>query len=205
MLGAWEPNPDSWTVGVGLRLSLASSSVIKLDAFGLWLKSPETWTLLVGLELRFKDNRDPIGWFAVEYDDASGRWGATGGVAIGLTDVLEDDDLPALAELTGSVYVANEPRTVAIGHIEDVDSWLQFKVQYERFDLLLRVGFCFYVYDGEPQVNAYGFVVTGRGRVQDPAPDRGQVHARGLGHARQLLERGALGRHPLHRSRRRCR
>ena len=142
LLGAWEPSPDSWTVGAGLRLIIANSSVIKLDAFGLWLKSPETWSLLIGLEVRFKDKKEPIGWFAVEYNDASGRWGATGGIAIGLTDVLEDDNLPALAELTGSVYVVNEPRTIAIGHIEDVDSWLQFKVQYERFDLLLRVGFC---------------------------------------------------------------
>ena len=73
-----------------------------------------------------------------------------------------------LAELTGSVYVANEPRTVAIGHIEDVDSWLQFKVQYERFDLLLRVGFCFYDYAGDPPITAYGFVVTGRGEFKIP-------------------------------------
>jgi hypothetical protein len=168
VMGAWQPQPDSWTVGVGLRLSLASSSVIKLDAFGLWLKSPETWVLLIGLELRFKDNQDPIGWFAVEYDDASGRWAATGGIALGLDNVLEDQNLPELAELTGSVYVSNEPRTVAIGHIEDVDSWLQFKVQYERFDLLLRVGFCFYDYDGDPPINAYGFVVTGKGAFRIP-------------------------------------
>jgi hypothetical protein len=168
VMGAWQPQADSWTVGAALRLSLASSSVIKLDAFGLWLKSPEAWTLLIGLELRFKDDQDPIGWFAVEYDDASGRWAATGGIALGLDNVLEDQSLPELAELTGSVYISNEPRTVAIGHIEDVDSWLQFKVQYERFDLLLRIGFCFYDYAGDPEVNAYGFVVTGRGGFRIP-------------------------------------
>ena len=163
VMGAWQPQADSWTLGAALRLSLASSSVIKLDVFGMWLKSPETWVLLIGLELRFKSNPNPIGWFAVEYDDASGRWAATGGIALGLDNVLEDQNLPELAELTGSIYVSNEPRTVAVGHIEDVDSWLQFKVQYDRFDLLLRIGFCFYDYAGEPEVNAYGFVVTGRG------------------------------------------
>ena len=68
--------------------------------------------------------------------------------------------------MTGAVYVSNEPRTVALGHIEDVDSWLQFKVSYDRFDLLLRVGLCFYDYAGDPPMNALGFVVTGRGRTE---------------------------------------
>ena len=41
-------------------------------------------------------------------------------------------------------------------------------MQYERFELLLRVGFCFYDYAGDPPVTAYGFVVTGRGRFKIP-------------------------------------
>ena len=82
--------------------------------------------------------------------------------------IFDKFDLPQVAEVTGSAYVANEPRTVAIGHIEDVDSWLQFKVQYERFELLLRVGFCFYDYAGDPPITAYGFVVTGRGKFRIP-------------------------------------
>jgi hypothetical protein len=171
MLGAWEPHPDSWVVGAGLRFIVSSSSVIKLDAFALWLSTPETWSLLVGLELRFKDNRDPIGWFAVEYDDASGRWAATGGVAIGPADVLDvadPDDLPIVAELTGSLYVSNEPRTIALGHIEDVDSWLQVTARFEAFDLALRLGFCYYNYDGQPPVNALGIVATGRGALKIP-------------------------------------
>jgi hypothetical protein len=168
VLGAWEPHPDSWTLGAGLRVIIGSSSVVKLDVFGLWLKTPETWELLVGLELLFKSNPNPIAWFAVDYDDTSGRWAATGGLALSMRDVLEKPDIPGVVEVTGSAYVANHPRTVAIGHIEDVDSWLQFKTQYARFDLLLRIGFCFYSYDGDPEINAYGFVVTGRGQFQIP-------------------------------------
>ncbi len=167
VLGAWEPQPDSWTFGIGLRIGLGNTSVVKLDAFGLWLQVGEQWSLLIGVELRFMKAEEPIGWLAVEYDDGSGRWGATGGLAIGL-DVLLDKELPQVAEVTGSAYLSNEPRTIAIGHIEDVDSWLQFKVEYERFDLLLRVGFCFYDYAGDPPINAYGFVVTGRGAFGIP-------------------------------------
>jgi hypothetical protein len=168
ILGAWEVSPDSWTFGLGLRLILGNTSVLKLDAFGLLIDTPATWSLLIGLELRFKDVEDPIGWLAVEYDDASGRVGGTGGLAIGLNTVLDRTDLPELAEVIGSAYAGNEPRTIAIGHIEDVDSWLQFKVEYERFELLLRVGFCFYDYHGDPKITAYGFVVTGRGRFKIP-------------------------------------
>ena len=153
----------AWAVGVGLRIGLGNTDIVKLDAFGLWLSIGEEWSLLIGLELRFKDNPNPIGWLAVEYDDPTGRWGATGGLAIGMDMIFDKFDLPQVAEVTGSAYLANEPRTVAIGHIEDVDSWLQFKVQYERFELLLRVGFCFYDYAGDPPITAYGFVVTGRG------------------------------------------
>ncbi len=165
VLGAWEPSADSWAVGLSLRLGLGNSAKVKLDGFGLWLRTPETWSLLVGLELRWEDLPDPIGWIAVEYDDASGRWGATGGLSLGVKDVLKYEKLPALARVSGAVFISNSPKTVALGHIEDVDSWLQFKIQYERFDLLLRIGMCFYDYDGDPPMTALGFVITGRGRA----------------------------------------
>lgn len=164
VLSAWEPKPDSWVVGIGLRLGLGNCGIIKLDAFALWQRNPETWSLLIGLELRFKTQPQPIGWLAVDYDNGSGRWGATGGIAIGVRNILDDDRLPAIAEVTGAVFLANEPRTIALGHIEDVDTWPQFKVAYERFHLLLRIGFCFYDYEGDPPVDgAIGLVVTGRG------------------------------------------
>ena len=121
VMGAWAPSPDSWALGVALRLGLGNSGKVKLDGFGLWLKTPETWSLLVGLELRWADIPDPVGWLAVEYDEASGRWGATGGISIGVRQLTKSNKISDLAKFTGAVFISNSPRTIALGHIEDVD------------------------------------------------------------------------------------
>lgn len=146
VLGGWQPQDDSLTVGVGARASTAGASTLALELFALLHDSPADGGLLIGLEVFLFKSEKPIGFAVAEWDFQAGRFGFLLGISLTLDKILSKAPsfLSDLAALTGTLYVGNQPSTIALGQLNDPSTWLSFRFDASGFfDSSLVVAVCY--------------------------------------------------------------
>ena len=116
--------------------------------------------LVVG-ELYLLKNPDSIGFLAIDYDSATGRFGVMVGVNLGLDKFVGGGTIPSwianLAKLTGTLYFGNQPWTLAIGQLSDQRSWLGITLSARWLKLKARIALGLQIVDDGPK----GFGVVG--------------------------------------------
>ena len=133
-LAAWESRNDSWAFGAGFSISFAGlGSVVALTTFALYISGPDENGLLIVVEVRLGKNPNPIGYLALEFDFENGRWSAVLGIALRIENFVESapDWLASIGQLTGTLFVGNDPPTFAIGRLSDQRTWLGIRFDFD--------------------------------------------------------------------------
>jgi hypothetical protein len=166
-LAAWQPIGDSIAVGIGASVSLAGcGSVFELGAFILFVYSPDEKALLIVVEVRLLNSPKPIGYLAIELDFQHGLYHGVLGVQLELSNFVDDtpDWLDSIGQLTGTLYVGNQPGTFAIGRLADQRSWLTLSFQWEVWLIThFAVGLCIEYVDGGPR--GFAFFIRADGGI----------------------------------------
>jgi hypothetical protein len=142
-LAAWGPRNDAWALGLGAAASFAGcGSVILLELFGLYVSSPDEQGLLIVIEVKLLSGPNPVGYLALEFDIKNGRFSGVLGVELTIATFLKNPPEWSrnIGRLTGTLFVGNDPPTVALGRIGDQRTWLTLSFE---IDFLLRCGIGF--------------------------------------------------------------
>ena len=166
-LAAWQPTNDAIAVGIGASVSLAGcGSVFELGAFILFVYSPDEKALLIVVEVRLLHSPKPIGYLAIELDFQHGLYHGVLGVQLDLSTFVDDAPawLESIGQLTGTLYVGNQPGTFAIGRLADQRSWLTLAFDWEIWIIShFGVGLCIEYVDGGPR--GFGFFIRAEGGI----------------------------------------
>lgn len=166
-LAAWVPINDAIALGIGASISLAGcGSVFELGAFVLFVYSPDEKALLIVVEVRLLNGPKPIGYLAIELDFQNGIYHGVLGVALKISTFVDDspDWLDSIGQLTGTLYVGNQPGTFAIGRLADQRSWLTIAFDWEIWLVThFGIGLCIEYVDGGPR--GFGFFVRVEGGI----------------------------------------
>jgi hypothetical protein len=133
-LTSWERHDDSFAFGAGARFHLAGTKAVSLDIFFFVHSSPEEKGLFAALECYLAKGDKPIAWGVLEIDFEHASWAAQIGVALGLDNVLGKPNLPdalkRLGALTGTVFLAKNIDTIALGQYADPATWLTARFKW---------------------------------------------------------------------------
>ncbi len=162
-LAAWKPSNESWALGVGASASfVALGSLVELDAFVLGVRGPDERGLLVAARLFVMNNKTkPLGYLAIEFDRASGRTSAVLGIDATLDKFMENAPawMAEAGRFTGTLFLSNDPQTLAIGRLADQKTWLALRFDVDLFaKASLVIGFCLELVEDGPK----GFGLTVR-------------------------------------------
>ena len=162
----WIRQDESFAVGAGLGLGLATGKVVVFDVFVFYHKSPTENGLMIAIEVYILKGQDPVGFGVLEFDLKRDKWGFIVGVAFTLKNIT-GFSVPLLGDfvsLTGTLYTGNKPGTFAIGQLNDQTTWLSFKSEISTFVKLgMLVGLCVQVVDAPGGPRGFGFVFSAKG------------------------------------------
>ncbi|HEY5341146.1 MAG TPA: hypothetical protein VIK27_08990 [Candidatus Aquilonibacter sp.] len=165
-LADWIPEDGAFSIGVGCGFSInGAGAAMHISIFIFFSKSQADEGILIVGELYLLKNPKPIAFVAIEYDISSGKFGVMVGVNINLGD-FASGNLPSwlanVASLSGSIYVGNQPWTFAIGQLADQTSWLQVKINFDVWVMVLKamLGVCVEIVDGGPKGFGVVFQIT---------------------------------------------
>lgn len=163
-LTAWESQEDSLTAGIAMKLrSQAAGRNLELNLFALGTQSPKDAVLLAGLEAFVFEGEKPIAYGALEFDFGGD------GTKVGLLLAVDckwsqlfgrhaPEDLPS-PRLAGTLFFCNEPDTVALGFINDTNTWPSVRFDSDRWiKMEVFLGGCYQYTEGPPRVNAGGIL-----------------------------------------------
>jgi hypothetical protein len=162
-LADWLAEKRSFDFGVGCGFSLnGCGSALHLSIFIFFAKSnADTGILIVG-ELYLLKNPKPIAFVAIEYDIDKDKFGIMAGVDLNIGDLASGSApswLAGIAQLTGTIYVGNQPWAFAIGQLADQSTWLSLKIDFDVWiTIKFMLGVCVQIVDGGPK--GFGLVFT---------------------------------------------
>lgn len=145
-LDAWKPTDDAWAFGVGLGVSITGGgSVFQLKAFGAGFDSPTAAGLIIVVEFGMFGSKKPLALGVFEYDFRRDAFVLMIQLDITLDQLI--DNFPEQLEVTlgGTITIGNKPGLVALGRLNDPETWIGGKLELELselFELKLRVGLC---------------------------------------------------------------
>ncbi|HEX6865048.1 MAG TPA: hypothetical protein VF414_19615, partial [Thermoanaerobaculia bacterium] len=163
-LTAWESEDDSWTAGAATKLHpTISGKNVLLNLFALLTRSPKDTVFLAGLEAYLFEGKEPIGYGALELDERK----------IALLIVVDCKMRQLLgphapgwfptARIAGTMFFCNQPSTVALGFINDTNTWPSIRFESTRFiKMEVFLGGCYQYAEGPPKVNAGGILFTAK-------------------------------------------
>lgn len=163
-LTAWQVEDDSWTAGVGTKLypTISGKNVV-LNLFAMLTKSPKDTVFLAGLEAILFDGKEPIGYAALELDET--KIALLISVDCKMSQFL-GPKVPGwfpTARIAGTMFFCNQPSTVALGFINDTDTWPSIRFKSTRFlPMEVFLGGCYQYSEGPPRVNAGGILFTAK-------------------------------------------
>lgn len=167
-LTAWESEEDSLTAGAAMKLrSQAAGRNLEINLFILGTQSPKEAVLLAGLEAFIFEGTEPIAYGALEFDFGGDN------AKVGLLLVADCKVSQLLgrhapswlppARLAGTLFFCNEPDTVALGFINDTDTWPSLRFDSTRWITIeVFLGACYQYTEGPPKVNAGGLLFTAK-------------------------------------------
>lgn len=163
-LTAWQVEDDSWTAGVGTKLypTISGKNVV-LNLFAMLTKSPKDTVFLAGLEAILFDSKDPIGYAALELDES--KIALLISVDCKMSQFL-GPKVPGWfpsARIAGTMFFCNQPSTVALGFINDTNTWPSIRFKSTRWVTMeVFLGGCYQYAEGPPKVNAGGILFTAK-------------------------------------------
>ena len=120
-LAAWEVIDDAWAWGVGASASfVALGRLVVLDLFVLGIHSPAEHGMLFSARV-FAIAPEPLGFLAIEWDRENDRTSAVLAVNVTMASFVKDAPgwLAGAGGLKGSLFLSNDPATLAIGRLAD--------------------------------------------------------------------------------------
>lgn len=167
-LGSWRPVDESLVWGMGARTTTAGATVISCDLFCLGFSGPEGKGFLAALEIYFAKSAKPIGFAAIEWDIERDKIGILIGITLSAKNVLPEGVdlafLEDLASITGTLFIGNQPGTVALGQLNDTNTWFSFRFGTNRFiDASVIVGFCVHYVNAPDGPRGFGFMFEAKG------------------------------------------
>ncbi len=146
-LSAWKVTDDAWAFGLGVGISITGAgSVFQLKAFGAGFDSPKVSGLIIVIEFGMFDSKKPLALGVFEYDFKSDAFVLMIQIEVSLKDFIDNFPDELAVKLSGTVTIGNKPGLIAIGRLNDPDTWLGAKLELELaqiFQLKLRAGLCF--------------------------------------------------------------
>jgi hypothetical protein len=143
---SWTPTKDAWAFGLGLGISITGGgSVFQLKAFGAGFDSPQAAGLIIVVEFGMFESKKPLALGVFEYDFKRDAFVLLIQLDITLKDLIDNfpDDLDV--KLGGTITIGNKPGLIALGRLNDPESWVGGKLELELseiFQLKLRAGLC---------------------------------------------------------------
>ncbi|WP_159441669.1 hypothetical protein [Roseivivax lentus] len=167
-LAKWQAQNDAWAFGVGLNASIASlGKILELGVFVMGLDGPEEGGLLIVGEAFLASNPKPVAFLAIEWDGKEGRFSMLLGIDLSIAHFVDGapDWLGSLITITGSLFISNDPGTVAIGRIADQRSWfrLVWNIDFLLGKTFFEIGFCFEWSEGPDGATGFGLIVRAAG------------------------------------------
>ncbi len=131
-LTAWKPVKDTWAFGAGFGISFTGCGTLCLaTAFVLGFDGEEETTasgLIVVLELKILGKDKPIAVGVFEYDFRTDVWLVQLIVDIKLQELIKNFPQDLKVQIGGTITVGNKPGLVAVGRIDNQDTWLAAKI-----------------------------------------------------------------------------
>jgi hypothetical protein len=150
---SWKPTKDAWAFGVGVGISIiGGGSVFQLKAFGAGFDAPTASGLVIVVEFGMFGSKKPLALGVFEYDFRSDAFVLMIQLDITLADLIDNFPEELTVKLGGTITIGNKPGLVALGRLNDPDTWLGGKVELELTDLFqlkLRTGLCVEWQEGE--------------------------------------------------------
>ncbi len=145
-LEAWKPTADAWAFGVGLDVSITGcGSVFQLKAFGAGFDSPTAAGLVVVVEFGMFGSKKPLATGVFEYDCRTDAFVLMIQLDITLDELIDNFPEELKVKLAGTITIGNKPGLVALGRLEDPETWIGGKLELQMsqiFELKLRAAFC---------------------------------------------------------------
>lgn len=180
--GDWKRVPSGVSFGAAMQVAASASKALRLDTFIFATSSPEQRALTAGVQALLFDNPDPVGYGAFEWDLDRAKWSFALGWELDIDRLLDSlPDFGAGLRISGSLFVGNQPTTVAAGQIGDVTTWPAFRfvgLRHSKMEVLVAA--CYQYVAGT--VNALGVILR----------FRGEVDLKRVGLARFHLEAGVI-------------
>ena len=165
-LDAWDRRDKSITVAAGAGVTLPTGNQLQISAFFMLALSDADKVLLIAIEVYLLGGPEPIAWGGVDIDLITGAWGLVAGVDVSLRAIFGSgipNWLSRVASLSGSLFIGAPPCTFALGHLNDQDSWLGFRLRFQAFvQIDVTVAICVHLVDSPAGPRAGGLVLSGR-------------------------------------------
>jgi hypothetical protein len=165
----WKREDHSFAAALGFTLTTSFGQIARLDLFGLFMKSPKDSGLLIAVEAFLAKSDKPVGYGALDIDFDSGKWGFTLGVVMTPANLLPDlpmsGVLAKMGSLSGTLYVGNQPATLAIGQLSDQSTWLTLRFPGAGAvftETSFVAAFCLQLVDEGPKAVALALRIAGR-------------------------------------------
>jgi hypothetical protein len=169
-LNAWQSRRGQIAVGVGVNATISGmSKVFELGVFVLVLVGEDERGFLIVGEVFALSSTTPVGYIALEWDGKNDRFSMLIGVDVVIRNFLAK--APAfinnLGRITGTLFISNDPGTVALGRLADQRTWLglRFDVQFLGQRQLLEFALCFEHIDRPTGPKGFGLLVRIEGAI----------------------------------------
>ena len=192
-LDSWKPTKDAWAFGIGVGLTITGAdSVFQLKAFGAGFSSPTAAGLIIVIEFGMFGSKKPLALGVFEYDFKRDAFVLMIQLDVNLKEIIDNWPEALTVRIGGTLTFGNKPGLVALGRLNDPETWLGARVELdlsELFQLKLRVGICF-EWQENVQVGgglsvaltdhrvAWGHHPARVGRAGDPGPVHALRHQR---------------------------
>ncbi|MFF7976901.1 hypothetical protein [Streptomyces sp. NPDC007905] len=180
-LAAWRSQRGTVAVGVGVNATISGlSKALELGLFVLVLVGEDERGFLIGDEVFALGSTEPLGYLALEWDGKSEHFSVIIGIDLTAENFVKNppEFLKTLVKLTGTLFICNDPGTVAIGRLADQRTWLglRFDVGIAGSRMFLLVAACFEYVDRPEGPKGFGLVLRAEGAANYPGA-RLEFHA----------------------------
>ena len=159
-LTSWRAEHGAWAFGAGATASLPGfGKLVELTIFVLAVEGASEDGMLIVGELFVLANPRPLGYLAAEIDQRNDRVSLLIGIDARASSFVQNAPawMDAIGTLGGTLFISNDPGTVAIGRLADQSTWLALRFDVDLWvQTSLLVGLCLELVEGGPK----GFAMT---------------------------------------------
>ena len=131
-LDAWKPTIDAWAFGFGVSLSITGcGSVFQLKAFGLGFDSPDAAGLIIVVEFGMFGSKKPLALGVFEYDFRRDVFVLSIQLDITLDQIIDNFPEELKLKIGGTITIGNKPGLVALGRLNQPDTWVGGKLDLQ--------------------------------------------------------------------------